>query len=84
MPNSKKKENDAAENANDHEPVDPANRGEESDAAISPEITDEHSRSSSHNTQNEQNHDMNKNYDPSQGKRHDQLRRNDKRGQMGG
>jgi hypothetical protein len=80
MPNNAPKDDEQAEK----EPVNPADRGEESTAEISPEIRNEHSRSTSHNTQSEQNQDMNKNYDPSQGKRHDQLRRNDKRGQMGG
>jgi hypothetical protein len=69
------------------EPVNPADRGEESGAeggTEGHEITNDRSRASSHSKQSEQNQDQNKNYDPSQGKRADQMRRNDKRGQMGG
>lgn len=36
------------------------------------------------NRQAAQNHDLNDRYDPSNGKTRDQLRRNDKRGRMGG
>ena len=83
MPDRTPSDNDQ----NEREPVNPADRGEESGAegtTADAEITNEHSRSASHNKQSQQNQDQNKNYDPSQGKRHDQLRRNDKRGQMGG
>ena len=82
MPNSKNTDNDKKENAT--EPVNPADRGDEGNTEVNPEIRNEHSRAASHSKQSEQNQDMNKNYDPTQGKRHDQIRRNDKRGQMGG
>ena len=83
MPDRKSSDNDQ----NEREPVNPADRGEETSAegaVPGSEITNEHSRSSSHSKQSEQNQDQNKHYDPTQGKRHDQIRRNDKRGQMGG
>lgn len=56
----------------------------EDDAASTQGASRDHDRSSQHGKQAEQNHDLNSEYDPSNGKRHDQLRRNDKRGQMGG
>jgi hypothetical protein len=81
---SNRTQKDDEQSENEQVPVNPADRGEESNAEVSPEIRNEHSRSSSHNKQSQQNQDLNTEYDPTQGKRHDQIRRNDKRGQMGG
>jgi hypothetical protein len=64
--------------------VNPADRDEQDSIDRNLEPADDSQRASMHNTQSEQNQDMNKHYDPSQGKRRDQLRRNDKQGQMGG
>jgi len=84
MPDKKK----PAADQNEHAPVNPAARGEESAAEDgaegSTEITNDSSRAASHSKQSEQNQDQNTQYDPTQGKRPDQQRRNDKRGQMGG
>lgn len=67
--------------------VNPATRTDEdaeAQANDSQGASRDHSASSQHGKQAEQNHDANTEYDPSNGKRRDQLRRNDKRGQMGG
>lgn len=66
------------------QPVNPAARSDDDTIDPNTEPANESHRASMHNTQSSQNQDQNKEYDPSQGKRHDQLRRNDKRGQMGG
>ncbi len=71
----------------DQEPVNPAERDghdEEGLANASQGITRDKSQTSQPHQQAEQNQDANKEYDPSAGKRPDQRRRNDKRGQMGG
>ncbi len=71
----------------DREPVNPAARDgqdEERLAERSQGIARDNSRTSQPGQQAEQNHDANTEYDPSNGKRRDQLRRNDKQGQMGG
>ncbi|MEO7521400.1 MAG: hypothetical protein ABIW79_06240 [Gemmatimonas sp.] len=66
------------------EPVNPAGRtNDEADGEVI-EHADDSQRESMHNQQAAQNQDHNNEYDPTQGKRPDQLRRNDKRGQMGG
>lgn len=71
----------------DHDSVNPADRDgqdEEQRAEDTQGISrDKHSTSKS-GKQAEQNQDVNTEYDPANGKRPDQRRRNDKQGQMGG
>ena len=59
---------------NDDASVNPADRDEKEPLDRNAEPADDSHRASMHNTQSEQNQDMNKQYDPTQGKRHDQLR----------
>ena len=76
-----------SDNETERAPVNPAERGDAAnDKGADPgdEIVSDRSRSASHNKQSEQNQDQNSQYDPTLGRRHDQLRRNDKQGQMGG
>lgn len=76
-----------SEKGQDPTSVNPATRTDgdaESQANESQGASRDQSASSQHGKQAEQNHDANTEYDPSNGKRRDQLRRNDKRGQMGG
>lgn len=62
------------------EPVNPADR--EDSNVVDPAARD--TGPSQQGSQSGQNQDLNTQYDPTNGKRHDQMRRNDKRGQMGG
>ncbi|HYW29915.1 MAG TPA: hypothetical protein VE869_00315 [Gemmatimonas sp.] len=62
-----------------HEPVNPADRDDSQ--SVNPAVR---SGPSQQGSQSGQNQDLNTEYDPTNGKRHDQIRRNDKRGQMGG
>jgi hypothetical protein len=64
----------------DREPVNPADR--DTTEAVEPSAAS--TKPSRQSSQSEQNQDQNTEYDPSHGKRPDQRRRNDKRGQMGG
>jgi hypothetical protein len=62
----------------------PADRNDDESAEATREPKKESEPAGLHNAQSAQNQDQNKEYDPSQGKRSDQRRRNDKQGQMGG
>ena len=71
----------------DKESVNPTERDgqdEERRAERSQGITRDKDRTSQPGQQAEQNHDANTEFDPTNGRRPDQRRRNDKRGQMGG
>jgi len=71
----------------EHEPVNPAapNEGDAEEAAEKSQgVSRDGDQSSQHARQSEQNQDANTKYDPTNGRRPDQARRNDKQGQMGG
>lgn len=71
----------------DHESVNPADRdgqGEEQQAEDTQGLSRDNDHTSKPGKQAEQNQDMNTQYDPTNGRRPDQRRRNDKQGQMGG
>jgi hypothetical protein len=68
----------------DSDPVNPADRNDDDSIEQEREPAKASEPAGLQNAQSAQNQDQNTEYDPSQGKRRDQLRRNDKQGQMGG
>ena len=90
MSNASQNDRDQQSGSSAGDPVDPSQRNKNED--FTDGVQDDQrgvggnaeQRAGLQSRQAQQNHDQNDRYDPSNGKTRDQLRRNDKQGQMGG